>query len=121
MTLREIAEQLALAPLTPELRVEQEAEASRGYASDLLSDVLANAPRGGVLVTIQTHMNVLAVSLHAGLIGVIFASGRAPEEPVRQKAVDKRVVLYVSADPAFDIVGRLYALGLRGCGRRRAS
>ena len=43
---------------------------SGGYASDMLSDVLANAPWGGVLVTIQVHMNVIAVSVNAGLAAV---------------------------------------------------
>ena len=114
MTLREIATALDLASLTPELAREQEAEVTRGYASDLLSDVLANAPAGGVLVTVQTHMYVLAVSAHASLAGVIFAGGREPDAAVRRRAVAERVPLLGSPASAFDIAGRLYGLGLRG-------
>ena len=111
---REIAEKLGLANLTPELGQEHEAEVTRGYASDLLSDVLGNAPLGALLVTVQTHMNVLAVSVHAALCGVVFAGGRVPEEEVRVKAVEERIPLFASGASTFDIVGQLYALGLRG-------
>jgi hypothetical protein len=114
MTLNEIAEKLQLIDLTPEIRDEKLADVTRGHASDLLSDVLAHAPGGGVLVTIQVHMNVLAVSVNAGLAAVIFVSGRAPEESVRQKAIQERIPLYVSNESTFDIVGKLYGLGLRG-------
>ena len=114
MRLREIAATLSLANLTPELRQEQEAEVTGGYASDLLSDVLANAPRGGVLVTVQTHLNALAVSLHAGLAAVVFASGRRPEDGTRRKAVEEGILLYGSHASTFDLAGQLYALGLRG-------
>jgi hypothetical protein len=113
MRLNDIARQLGLESLTPEVSSDSN-EVTAGYASDLLSDVLAHAPRGGVLVTVQTHLNVIAVSLHAELAAVIFASGRRPENAVRAKAAQEKIALYVSPEPAFDIVGRLYALGVRG-------
>lgn len=85
-----------------------------GHSSDLMSDVLANAPAGGVLVTIQTHINVIAVSVHAGLTAVIFSSGMMPEERVIKRAVEEGLLLFVSDDSTFNIVGKLYALGIRG-------
>jgi hypothetical protein len=114
MTLTEIQEKLALEDITPELRPAEPLEVTRGHATDLLSDVLANAPSGGILVTVQAHMNVIAVCVHAGLRAVIFASGRTPEDAVRQRAVKEGVHLFVSRRSAFDVSGRLYALGLRG-------
>jgi hypothetical protein len=109
----EIAAALGLEDLTPEIEGDGE-EVAGGYASDLLSDVLAHAPRGGVVVTVQVHLNVVAVAVHAGLAAVVFAMGRTPEDAVRGKAAEEGVRLYASKDTAFDIVGRLYALGLRG-------
>ena len=114
MKLNEIAEKLELENMTPELQSCGSTDVSRGHASDLLSDVLSNAPRGSVLVTIQVHINVIAVSINAGLAAVIFSSGRVPGEAVRQKALEERIQLYSSKEPTFDVVGRLYALGLRG-------
>ncbi len=113
MNLRELTERVGAVNLIPEVGL-TEATIERGYASDLLSDVLASAPSGGVLVTIQVHMNVIAVAVHAGLAAVIFASDRRPDEDVRQRAVEEGIALFASSDSAFDIVGKLYALGVRG-------
>ncbi|HUK76733.1 MAG TPA: serine kinase, partial [Thermoleophilia bacterium] len=66
MDLETIARELDLTDLTPALGG-ADAEVTAGYASDLLSDVLANAPEGGVLVTLQVHLNVVAVASHAEL------------------------------------------------------
>ena len=114
MQLTEIIHELSLARLTPTLGAAEAADVTRGYASDLLSDVLANAPAGGVLVTVQAHLNVVAVAVHAGLAGVVFASGRVPEAEVVARAADERMPLFGSDAATFDIVGRLYALGVRG-------
>ena len=114
MNLNEIAKKLDLELLTPEIAGDSAEDITHGYASDLLSDVLANAPRGGVLVTVQVHLNVVAVAVHAELAGVIFASGRRPEPSVCAKAIEEGIVLLVSEEPAFDVVGKLYALGFRG-------
>jgi hypothetical protein len=114
MNLKQIADALVLENLTPELPVDESKDIEGGYCSDLLSDVLAHAPRGGVLITIQVHMNVIAVAVHAELAAVIFASDRAPDDDVRRMAATEGVVLYRSPQCGFDVAGRLYALGLRG-------
>ena len=121
MKLNEIARRLELENMTPELKLEESVDVAAGHASDLLSDVIANAPEGGVLVTIQVHLNVIAVSVHAGVAAVIFASGRVPEESVRTRAVEEGIQLYTSKQSTFDVVGRLYALGLRGSDELRGS
>jgi hypothetical protein len=112
MKLSEIAEKLGLTKLTPEVGVGTEA-VTAGYVSDLLSDVLANAPKGGVLVTVQVHLNVIAVAVHAELAGVIFAAERAPDETVQAKAVEEGIALYSSKASAFELVGRLWEMGVR--------
>lgn len=113
MNLSDAVRELGLVCLTPEL--EQSAvEVRGGYVSDLLSDVLGNAPHGGVLVTVQVHLNVIAVAVHAEQAAVIFAMNRIPEESVIQRAIEERILLYATKSPAFEVVGRLYALGLRG-------
>jgi hypothetical protein len=113
MNLAELARELKLENLTPHVRAAP-GQTSAGYASDLLSDVLAGAPKGGVLVTVQVHLNVVAVAVHAELAAVIFAAGRRPEPDVIAKAAEEGVALYASDETAFDIVGRMYAMGIRG-------
>ena len=118
MTLQELARILDLEEIGPEggeiAAAAADGEITRGYASDLLSDVLANAPTGGVLVTLQVHLNVIAVASHAGLRAVIFSCGRLPEDDVITRAAEEGLALYGSKADTFELVGRLYELGLRG-------
>jgi predicted transcriptional regulator len=124
MTLNEIARELGLESLTPAIAAgladRAGAAVEKAHASDLLSDVLANAPTGAILLTIQVHMNVVAVALHAGLAAVVFTSGMTPDEAVRAKAEQEKLPLFATAESTFDAAGKLYAMGLRGAGSRRA-
>jgi predicted transcriptional regulator len=114
MTLADIVTRLGLEVLTPELAIEGGDEVTRGHASDLLSDVLANAPGGGLLLTIQVHLNVIAVAVHAGLAAVVFTSGLSPEPEVLERATAEGLPLFSCREATFDVAGKLYALGLRG-------
>ena len=44
-------------------------EVAHGYASDLLSDVIANAGKDSVWVTMQIHVNIIAVAALEGRCG----------------------------------------------------
>ncbi len=114
MKLKQIAEELNLENLTPRINFGASPEITVGYVSDLLSDVLAGAPKDAVLITVQVHLNVIAVAVHAGLSGVIFASGRRPDAAVIEKAVAENIPLLTSKESSFQIVGQLYSMGLRG-------
>lgn len=114
MTLRELARELELTELTPAGTGEGEEEVTRGYASDLLSDVLAHAPAGGILVTLQVHLNVIAVASHAGLRAVIFSCGRLPGVDIVERAAIEGIALFSSPADTFELVGRLHDLGVTG-------
>ena len=89
-------------------------EVTGGYASDLLSDVIANARPSDLWITLQRHVNIVAVASMKDLAGIILVNGREPEEDTIQKATTENVPLLVSHLPAFELVGRLYQLGVRG-------
>ncbi len=115
MKLQEIVAELGLTELNAGAG-DATAEVTRGYASDLLSDVLAHAPAGGLLVTLQVHLNVVAVAGHADIAAVVFSGGRRPDEDVVAKATEEGLALYGADDDTFEVVGRLYTRGVRGCG-----
>ena len=114
MRLQRLAETLELRQLTPATDTDRDSDVTRGYASDLLSDVLAHAPEGGILVTLQVHLNVIAVASHAGLRAVIFSCGRVPDEEIVERAAEEGLALYATAADTFDVVGRLHELGVQG-------
>lgn len=114
MTIKELIAELGLDDLTPGVTEGRDAVVDRGYASDLLSDVLANAPSGGILVTLQVHLNVVAVASHAGLAAVVFAAGRRPDEDVIARAGEEGITLLASRADTFELVGRLHDLGVKG-------
>ena len=84
-------------------------EISTGYASDLLSDVMANAKADGVLVTVQAHKNAVAVASLVGLGAIIVCNSRPLPEDMIEAARAEGVAVFRSAASAFEISGRLWA------------
>lgn len=119
MRMRRLAEALDLQELTP--ASDKDEELTQGYTSDLLSDILAHAPRGGVLVTVQVCPDLITVACLVGARAVIFAGGRTPDHNVVERAAAEGLSLFVSQEESFEVVGRLYLLGLRGGHRPQAA
>jgi predicted transcriptional regulator len=89
-------------------------EVSGGYASDLLSDVIANAKKGNVWITLQIHQNIVGVATLKELTGIIIVNGREPEKETLRKANEENIPIMITELPAFEIVGKLYRM-LGGC------
>jgi predicted transcriptional regulator len=89
-------------------------EARGGYASDLLSDVMANAQDGDVWVTMQRHVNTVAVAELKNLAAVVIVNGRQPEPDMAARAAEHGVPVVTTPLASFDVAGRLYAAGIRG-------
>ena len=112
MNLKEIVDKLALKVAAAGDKLDH--EVTGGYASDLLSDVMANSREGDIWVTLQVHPNIIAVATLKDLAGVVIVQGKKPEEQTVEKAKQEGVPLLVSELQAFEIVGRLYNLGISG-------
>ncbi len=114
MQLQEVMEKLDLTLVTPELEGDALTdEVKGGFVSDLLSNVMGKAQPGQVWVTMQGHRNVAAVASLIGLAAVIIAGGAQPAPDTLEKATSNVVVIFTTPLSAFDVVGRLYALGIR--------
>jgi len=111
MELQELINSLSLEVKTPELELHR--EVTGGYASDLLSDVIGNAHKGNIWVTLQIHLNIIAVASLKELSGIILVSNRNPDADTLKKATAENVPVMTSTLSTFDLVGKLYALGLR--------
>jgi len=111
MKLQEIIDNLSLNVKTPGIDLNR--EVTGGYASDLLSDVMGNSKEGFVWITLQVHLNIVAVASLKGLSGIILVNNRVPDEDTLKKASEENIPIMISSLPAFELVGRLYTLGLR--------
>jgi hypothetical protein len=89
-------------------------EVTGGYASDLLSDVLANSEPGNLWITLQVHQNIVAVASMKDLAGIILVNGREPETDTVEKAEAENIAIMVTELPTFELIGRLYGLGITG-------
>jgi len=89
-------------------------EVTGGYASDLLSDVIAHSRKGNLWITIQTHPNIVAVATMKELTAIILAGGREPDPETVQKAEEEGIPILVSPLFTFELAGRLYQAGISG-------
>lgn len=110
MTVKDIMEALSLKLLTEGVALD--AEVTDGYASDLLSNVMGQAQPGMVWVTMQGHQNVAAVAALIGLSAVIVAGDASVSEDTLNKAALNEVVIFSTPMPAYEVIGKLYELGI---------
>ncbi len=86
------------------------------YTSDLLSDVMGFARAGEVWLTVQSHLNLVAVAALKELSAVIVCGGRTVEDAVLQKAREEGVVMLSSPESSYETGGRLWEMGIRRAG-----
>jgi predicted transcriptional regulator len=91
-----------------------ERQVTGGYASDLLSCVMAGAQTGNVWVTLQAHQNVIAVAELLGLACVIITEGTKPNEDMVSRAEEKGIPILLSDAGTFTVVSQLIGLGVQG-------
>ncbi|MCD6302504.1 MAG: serine kinase [Anaerolineae bacterium] len=89
-----------------------DAEVTGGYASDLLSCVMAGARRGNVWVTLQAHMNVIAVAALLELACIIITEGATLEDDALARADERGVVVLYTERGTFETVAQLATLGV---------
>lgn len=84
-----------------------------GYTSDLLSCVMAGAKNGNLWVTLQAHMNIVAVAAMLEVSSVIITENAQPDEATLAKANEQGVILLSTPKPSYEICGSLWELNLR--------
>ena len=112
MKLEEINRQLGLETQTgvDKLHV----EVTGGYASDLLSCVMAKAQAGNIWITLQSHPNIVAVASLLNLAGIIITEGMTPEATTIEKAEKEGIPILTTPLTTYTVVGRLFELGVLG-------
>ena len=110
MTVSELMEKIGAVSLTGEAGLE--GEVTCGYSCDLLSWVMAHGTPGMAWITVQTHMNVIAVATLLEMRCVIVPEGIKVEEAVLEKAREEGVCVLGSDKSAFALCGLMWSAGL---------
>lgn len=111
MNLKAIVDALDLRVIAGRERLDT--EVTGGYTSDLLSCAMAGAGQGNVWVTLQGHLNVVAVASLNELAAVIVTEGKPVAAETASKAEEEGVVLLQTQQTSYQVAGRLWELGVR--------
>ena len=72
------------------------------YASDLLSDVMGHCGDESVLITIQNHLNTIAVCTLAGVEVIVICHGRPVPDDMKAAAEREEVAIVTTAISQFE-------------------
>lgn len=87
-------------------------EVNSCYIGDLLSFVMANGKEGCLWLTVQKHLNVIAVAELNDFAGVIFVQDNYPEADTIKKAKELDIPLFTTALDAYQVAKHLCKKGL---------
>ena len=110
MKVRELARLLNARALTGEAGMENEIQS--GYCCDLLSWVMAHGSAGMAWVTVQTHMNVIAVATLHDMSCVVIPEGAAMDDEVKTKAAEEGIAVLSCDKNSFEISGLMFKAGV---------
>lgn len=74
-----------------------------GYIGDLLSWVMARAQSECVWITVQGHVNIIAVAILREISAIIFCEGATPTEETIQKALNEGIPLFCSDKNSYEL------------------
>lgn len=100
MKLQQLSDQLNYKPI---VLSDGSIEISDGYTSDLLSDVMGNAPEESVLITIQAHKNSVAVASLVGIRAIVLCNGRSAPEDMQNAALKEGVAIFSTQENQFSV------------------
>jgi hypothetical protein len=91
----------------------EDADISGVYVSDMVSDIITGAHSGNILVTLQTHKNLIAAANLVDVGMVVFAHDKRPPEDVLELADRAGIALFTTADHTWAYCTKLFDLGVK--------
>jgi predicted transcriptional regulator len=109
MKLQELGEKLELKAVTQVFG----RDVTGVYISDMVSDVIANAKAGDLLVTVQIHNNVIAAANLVDICGIVVTQGKLPTEDVVKMAEKAKLTIFSTSLNRWQMATKLYEAGIR--------
>jgi predicted transcriptional regulator len=109
MKVQEIVDRLELKCVTKVF----EKDVTGVYISDMVSDIIANAKAGNLLVTVQIHNNVIAAANLVDLPAIVVTQGKLPSDDVVKMAEKAQIAILSTALNRWQVATKLYEAGIR--------
>lgn len=77
------------------------------FVGDVLSLAMAHAKEGQIWITVQGHLNAVAVAVLIGMPAILLVQGVKPSEAMRVKAKEEGIVLLGSEQSAYEVIKSL--------------
>ena len=90
----------------------EDREIASGYTCDLLSHVMGKGQADMAWITVQAHMNVIAVAALLDFACVIIPENLPVEPSIVKKAQDEEIIILSSDKTAFELVVLLAGSGV---------
>lgn len=110
MKVKDIIEPLQLKIITGETLLDREVKG--GCVGDLLSVVMGKAEENAVWVTVQSHINIIAVASLVDVSCIIVSEGFTIDEDAVKKAIEEDVILLSSNKTSYELCTDLAKLGI---------
>lgn len=82
------------------------------YIGDLLSMVMGKGNENSLWLTVQSHVNAIAVAQMLDFCGIIFVEGQIADENALKKANELDIPLFTSLDDAYTLAKKLAKIGI---------
>ncbi len=116
MTLREVAEILDATIVGGKDQLDR--EVATAFGADLMSDVLAFAKPGCLLLTGLTNLQIVRTADVLDIAAIIVVRGKCPLPETITLAEELRIPILATRYILFEAAGRLFAKGIVGCVER---
>jgi predicted transcriptional regulator len=108
MTTQELIEKTGLRPLSKF----EHRNVDGVYISDMVSDVMAGAKSGNLWLTVQTHKSIVPAANLVDVAAIIITGGKQVPAETVDLASKYDIAILSSELPTFQLVGKLYELGI---------
>ena len=109
MKLQAVADKLELEPVSEVF----DKDVTGVYISDMVSDVIANAKAGDLLVTVQIHNNMVAAANLVDICGIIVTQGKPAPQDVVKMSEKAEISIFSTPLTRWQVATRLYESGIR--------
>jgi len=113
LKLREVKDILEASVVVGEEKLDM--EVSTAFGADLMSDVLAFAKAGSILLTGLTNAQIIKTAADRSIAAIIIVRGKEPSTEAIEMARELQIPILSTKYILFETAGILYSKGIVGC------